>query len=335
MKKILVIQTAFIGDVVLATGVLEKLHQYYPNAQFDILVRKGNESLFNGHPFIHEVLIWQKKEKKYLHLWLLVKTIRSKSYDIVINLQRFAAMGLLTGFSKARLTIGFDKNPLSFLFDKKIKHQISGDGQTLLHEINRNHSLIEAFTDSQAARPRLYPTSADRLSIEPYQHNNYICIAPASVWFTKQFPKEKWISFIQHLPHHVTIYLIGGPGDATLCQQIVEAQPHPSVINLAGKMGFLQSAALQQSALMNYVNDSAPMHFASSVDAPVTAVYCSTVVQFGFGPLSSKSYVVETPAPLNCRPCGLHGKKACPQGHFNCANLITNQQLLDTLTPIG
>ena len=82
---------------------------------------------------------------------------------------------------------------------------------------------------------------------------------------------------------------------------------------------------------MNYVNDSAPMHFASAVNAPITAVYCSTLPSFGFGPLSNKNFVVETEVKLSCRPCGLHGKKACPLKHFKCAFTIREQQLLNTL----
>jgi heptosyltransferase-2 len=86
-----------------------------------------------------------------------------------------------------------------------------------------------------------------------------------------------------------------------------------------------------KDALMNYVNDSAPMHFASAVNAPVTAVYCSTIPSFGFGPLSDKKFIVEIKAPLDCRPCGLHGYRACPRGHFNCAYKIEDDQLLQTL----
>ena len=86
-----------------------------------------------------------------------------------------------------------------------------------------------------------------------------------------------------------------------------------------------------QTAVMNYVNDSAPMHFASAVNAPVTAVYCSTIPAFGFGPLSDKHFIIETLEPLNCRPCGLHGYRACPLGHFHCAKKITDNQLLETL----
>jgi len=82
---------------------------------------------------------------------------------------------------------------------------------------------------------------------------------------------------------------------------------------------------------MNYLNDSAPMHFASAVNAPVTAVYCSTIPGFGFGPLSDKKFILETKQLLDCRPCGLHGYKACPRGHFHCAWHIADEQLLATL----
>jgi len=68
-----------------------------------------------------------------------------------------------------------------------------------------------------------------------------------------------------------------------------------------------------------------------SVNAPVTAVYCSTLPSFGFGPVSDRSYIVETKEPLPCRPCGLHGRKTCPLKHFNCAYTIKDEQLLDTL----
>lgn len=331
MQKFLVIQTAFIGDVVLATALIEKLHQQYPAANIDFLVRKGNEALLKNHPFIGEVLVWNKQEHKYRNLFSMLGYIRSKKYDTVINVQRFAATGLLTAFSGAKMTIGFDKNPWSFLFTKKIKHTISTESNPV-HEVERNQKLIEDITDKKAAMPRLYPSKSDYEKVMPLQNKSYICIAPASVWYTKQFPTEKWISLIDNLPEHFTVYLLGAPSDVALCETILNASKNKQVVNVAGQLHFLQSVALQQSAEMNYVNDSAPMHFASSVNAPVTAIYCSTIPAFGFGPLSTKKYIVQTKENLACKPCGLHGKKACPLQHFKCAFTITNQQLLDTLS---
>ncbi len=63
MQTFLLIQTAFTGDVVLATAIIEKLHRFFPEAQIDLLVRKGNEGLLIDHPFLHETLIWNKKNK--------------------------------------------------------------------------------------------------------------------------------------------------------------------------------------------------------------------------------------------------------------------------------
>eukprot|EP00611_Tribonema_gayanum_P026556 TRINITY_DN6355_c0_g1_i4.p1 TRINITY_DN6355_c0_g1~~TRINITY_DN6355_c0_g1_i4.p1 ORF type:complete len:105 (+),score=6.41 TRINITY_DN6355_c0_g1_i4:562-876(+) len=102
MQRILVIQTAFIGDVVLATGLLEKLHQRFPDAIIDIAVRKGNESLFIEHPFLQTIHIWDKRKNKYKHLLQLLFSIRKQKYDIVVNVQRYMATGFLTAFSGAK-----------------------------------------------------------------------------------------------------------------------------------------------------------------------------------------------------------------------------------------
>ena len=329
--KFLVIQTAFLGDAVLATGLLEKLHALFPEAAIDLLVRKGNDGLFAGHPFLNELLVWNKQEGKLSNLWKMLRRIRKKQYDKVINVQRFAATGMLTAFSGAKETIGFDKNPLSFLFHRRVKHVISTDAQPL-HEVERNNELIRHFTDEKVFKPVLYPAIEDYNKVSAYKSSPYICIGPASIWFTKQYPKEKWITFINLLPEHLHVFLLGAPNDKALAEEICTASTHKAITNLCGNLSFLQSAALMKDAVMNYVNDSAPMHIASSVDAPVTAVYCSTVPSFGFGPLSTQQSIVEIPQPLYCRPCGLHGYKACPEGHFRCALEIKDEQLLSTLT---
>jgi heptosyltransferase-2 len=326
MQQILIIQTAFIGDVVLATGLIEKLHRYFPDAKIDFLLRKGNEGLLLGHPYLREVLVWNKKSNKNINLYKLLKKIRKTRYDKIINVQRFAATGLLTAFSKAEEKIGFDKNPLSLFFTQKVGHVI-GSEDKIHHEIDRNVRLISSFTDDVPEKPVLYPTSADINKVAQYKQRPYITVSPSSIWFTKQYPADKWVSFINQVPPQFNIYLLGAPSDEERGEKIVAKSTQGSVINLCGQLNFLQSAALMKDALMNYVNDSAPMHFASAVNAPVTAVYCSTLPSFGFGPLSDNRHIVEVPYPLACRPCGLHGRDACPLGHFKCAHDIKDEQL--------
>ncbi len=367
--KFLIIQTAFIGDVVLATPLIEKLKHHYPGASIDILVRKGNETLLTNHPHLRAVLVFDKRENKYSNLWKLIGAIRLQRYDYVINVQRFFTTGLITKFSGAKTTIGFDKNPWSLFFDIRVKHIIPNKTNTKVplvaellhkvarneveasggrgsreskvplsedkesreskvplsvesntHEVSRNLSLIVSITDNHFVRPKLYPSPAD------YQKTNiegeYVCIAPASIWFTKQYPADRWVDLIRKFPDHITICLLGAKSDVTLCDYIGLRIPGKNLHILAGKLSFLESAALMQKAKMNYVNDSAPLHFASAMNAPVTAVFCSTLPSFGFGPLSDESRIAEIEYDLYCRPCGLHGKKACPEGHFKCSKIL-------------
>jgi len=139
---------------------------------------------------------------------------------------------------------------------------------------------------------------------------------------------EKWIEFLNQVPENLKVYILGAPGDKTLGEKIRTTTSNKNVYNLCGELSFLQSVALQKDAKMNFVNDSAPMHLASATNAPVTAIFCSTVPAFGFGPLSDNSAIVESQSELPCRPCGLHGHTTCPEKHFLCARSINNSQLL-------
>ena len=327
-RKILVIQTASIGDVILSTPLIESLADSFPAAQIDFLLKKGIEPLMQNHPRLKNIWVWDKKSSKILNLLKLINRIRKEKYDIVINVQRFFSSGLITANSGAGIRAGFDKNPLSFFYTHKTKHNI---GQKGLHEVDRNLSLLSGIAPKVSRKVRLYPSDSDFKEVIHYKEYPFICIAPASLWFTKQYPREKWIEFIDSVDEKIMVYMLGSAADVGLCEDIIQAVRRKGIRNLAGKLTFLQSAALMKDARMNFVNDSAPLHFASSVNAPVTAIFCSTVTDFGFGPLSDDSAVVETALNLACRPCGLHGYRECPEKHFKCAVTIDNSKLLNRL----
>lgn len=330
LKKILIIQTASIGDVILATPVIEALHIRFPEAEIDFLLKKGIEGLFSEHPYLHEIMVWTKAKNKYRNFFSLLKKIRKTKYDLVVDIHRFTTSGLLTAFSNGKQTVGFNKNPFSFLFSKKINHNI-GDGKNNVHETSRNLELVKSFTGIGSLSPKLYLSPFDIQNVEKYKTFAYLCIAPASLWFTKQFPEHKWIEFINSVSSGYTVYLLGSQSDQPLCNRIIDVTNSKRVISLAGKLNFLESAALMKDALMNYVNDSAPLHLASSVNARVTVIFCSTLPEFGFGPMSYDSVVIETAEKLNCRPCGLHGHANCPEKHFACAESIDIESLLQRL----
>ncbi len=313
LDRILVIQTAFLGDVILATPIWENIHDAYPHAQIDVVVKKGNESLLTGHPFLHQVFIFDKRNK-VKNLWNLGKTLRSQQYDLVINLQRFASSGILTLLTRGKESRGFQKNPLSLFFSKRYPHEMKPDW----HEVDRNLCLISDLVTAPIRRPQLFPSKDDLNSVQIYQQVPYCCLAPTSVWFTKQAPLEIWLELIEKLSQtKEQIFLLGAPSDRAYLDEIVKNTRSAQVINLAGRLSLLQSAALMAGAKHNYVNDSGPLHLASATNAPVSAFFCSTVPEFGFGPLSDHSDVIEV-KNLDCRPCGLHGHKACPKGHFKC-----------------
>lgn len=322
-KKILIIQTAFIGDVVLSTGIMESLFHTIPNLKIGVLVRSGNESLFANHPFVKEVLVWNKKKGKYKSLLEILLVIRKRKYDEVINLHRFGSSGFLTVFSGAKVKVGFKKNPFSFLFSKAISHEI-GNG---VHENERNHALIAHLCGNTISKPKLYPSETNFQSVKPFSEGKFVVMAPASVWFTKQLPETKWVELIKKVPSGYRIYLVGGPGDFELCQRLIKRSSHSSIENLCGKLSYLDTCALFSSSYMNFVNDSGPLHFCSAMNAPVTAFFCSTIPDFGFGPLSDHSEIIECREELTCRPCGLHGKNHCPEGHFNCGMKINLDEI--------
>ena len=217
LSNVLVIQTAFIGDAILATSVIEKIHQFYPTSNIYFLIRKGNESLFSGHPFLKEVWTIDKKKKYKSYFDVLLK-IRQKKFDLLINLHRYFSTNLIALLSGARLKAGYHKLPFNFFFTSSKKHSI-GDGR---HETERNHTLIAFITDSKPARPKLYPAQTDFQFVDTLKSVKYICLFPASLWQTKQWPIQKWVELCNRV-QNFKIYLLGGENDVKVCSEIMKS----------------------------------------------------------------------------------------------------------------
>ncbi len=320
--KFLIIQTAFIGDVVLSLPIAQAIKKYLKHTEVHFLIRKGNENLLQNHPDIHKTWIWNKKNK-ISSAKNLIQSFRKEKFDWVINPHRFISSGIFTIFSKANKTVGFNKNPLSLFYSYPKPHKI----QKGIHEVQRNLSLLEPILGKvpEMERPKLYPSNEDFQKVKIYKNEPYVILAPASVWFTKQWELENWIVLAQKLSQKFKVYVVGGPGDIELGEKVKNS--NVMIENLCGQLSFLQTAALMKNAVRVWVNDSAPLHFASAMNAPVTAIFCSTTPNFGFYPLSDDTIILSD-ENLPCKPCGLHGKKACPQKHFLCSKNITVEKAL-------
>lgn len=320
VSKVLIIQTAFLGDAVLITSLLEKIRIESPKTSIHILIRKGFEDVFKSYPHPNLSKVWSYDKSKKLKSWIMLrKVLTFEKYDQVFVSQRFFGMGLLSISIGAKKVVGFDKNPLSLLFNEKVKHEF-GQGK---HEIERNSQLLASWLGPKVHKPFLDTGHVGEL-LSDLQPKKYLCISPGSVWETKRFPVKKWIDFIQLLPKNFEIVLMGSAVEKYLSDEIDKAfiETGRKINNACGRFSLFEAIVVYQHCQMSFVNDSGPLHICSALNTPTIAVFCSTVPAFGFGPLSDLNQVIEVEEKLACRPCGDHGKKSCPEFHFNCANSI-------------
>jgi heptosyltransferase-2 len=332
-RKWLVIQTAFIGDVILSLAVVQRLKATYPNDEIHLLVRAGNEDLAAHHPDLTRVWVWHKKRHKYRRLGSLAQELRREGFHGVINLQRYLATGVLTVFSGAAERRGFTQNPLSFAFTYRTAHSISTPTgtQDYLHEVDRNLKLLTGLCPTHRERPRLHPPphAEERITGWLGDELPFVALAPGSVWATKQWPLPYWQTLCEKLVAcNWTVVVVGGTDIQAFGQELANHRSG-KVRNAAGCFSLLESAVLIGRASRLYTNDSGPLHMASALNTPTTALFCSTIPEFGFGPLAEGSVICQTPEALSCRPCGLHGHARCPEGHFRCG-----QTLLPELVPL-
>src|SRR5690606_25729931 len=220
--------------------------------------------------------------------------------------------------------------------DHLIPHFPKDNESVPWHEVQRNLQLIRAIDpsfeivdNSKNYRPELPLQQKHLDKVSPFTQGDYFVVAPASVWFTKAWSEHKYKELTAELVKQGKVFFIGAPSDMELCDRIRAGLPNTE--NLCGQLSLLDSAALMQKAKRVFVNDSAPLHLASCVNAKTTAIFCSTVPEFGYTPLADDSVVVDTGKTLSCRPCGLHGHKACPLGHYKCSEDIEIQRVLETI----
>jgi ADP-heptose:LPS heptosyltransferase len=335
-KTILIIQTAFIGDTILASHFIRAVKDQFPDSKIHFFLRRGNESVIQGLSTVEKTWIWDKQGGKVKNLIQLIRGLRQINFDMVFNLHRHFNSGLVSALMKSKVKVGFKQNPLSFFYTHKMRHVIPHHPQdnnvVTLHEIQRNMELLKLLVPEAtmlSKRPELPLLSKHFEKISAFKKDQYFVLAPASVWFTKAWSERKFRELTKKLSDIGTIYFIGAPSDKDLCDRI--GQDIPRTENLCGQLSLLESAALMKEARRVFVNDSAPLHLASCVNAKTTAIFCSTVPAFGYTPLADDSVVIDVENTLSCRPCGLHGHKACPLGHYQCSENIDVEAVFKTI----
>ncbi|MDQ3018953.1 MAG: glycosyltransferase family 9 protein [Bacteroidota bacterium] len=331
-KNILIIQTAFLGDLILTLPLVQVLKKSFPDSQIDFLCIPKTSEILKNNSYLNEVIIYDKKNSGIKEFINLIKRLRNKSYDLLISPHRSFRSSLIAFFSSARKTVSFDKSSLNFLYSVSVPY--FGN----IHEIQRNLKLLEpaGIIENGIIRPELFPgkKEIERLNRLFLENNilfeeKIISIAPGSVWFTKKFPKEKFVKLCDLLSATaVKIFLIGSTEDSCISEFILKNSHNKNLINTTGELSIQESTELIKRSFLLITNDSAPLHIANSVGTDVIAIFGATIPEFGFYPYGKKDIIFETNG-LMCRPCSIHGGDKCPIETFVCMNNIKEENILE------
>jgi heptosyltransferase-2 len=322
-----VIQTSFLGDLILTTPLIAELAKRGP---VDVLVTPRGAELLANNPHIRRVIVFDKRgaHRGLRGLATMARLSRASSPDstayCVQGSARTALLAWLAGYQRR---VGFDTSAGRWLYTRRVRYR--GD----VHHAERVIRLAageEAPITASDIRPRLFPGDAERRAVDALlgeaamADEPLIALAPGSVWATKRWPY--FAELARRLTSVGRIIVVGGPDDASLAQEIRTATGQ-TAIDATGALSLLASAELIARCILLVTNDSAPQHLASAMATPTLTIFGPTVPAFGFGPLASRSAVAGHLA-LSCRPCHPHGPAVCPLGHWRCMRELGVEQLM-------
>lgn len=326
MTNCLVIQTAFLGDVVLTTPLLSALAAQH--GPVDVVTTPAAAPLLSRHPAVAEVIRYDKHgaSRGFRGVRTLGSLLRSRGYQRVYLPHRSIRSALLALWSGAGERVGFAGSPAAITYTRRVTRAASG------HEVERLLALA-GRTDGEVPPVSLGLTSEDRAVADAWLAargitSRFIALAPGSIWGTKRWPY--YADLASALDTRCVI--VGGEEDRQLAETIVSAAGG-KVVSAAGDLSLRQSAALLQRAGCLVTNDSAPLHLATAVGTPVVALFGPTVPEFGFGPRRTGDLVLGH-AELPCRPCSAHGPQTCPLGHHRCLRELSVEMVLNAVARV-
>jgi heptosyltransferase-2 len=321
----LVIQTAFLGDVVLTTPLLSRLAERF--GPVDVVTTPAAAALLETHPAVRSVIRYDKHgtDRGWRGAARLVRELRARRYATVYlphRSLRSAGLALLSG---APERVGFADSAAAITYTQRVSRPSQG------HEVERLLTLAGpavmtpgvtlGLTDSD------YREADDWLAAHGVAHR-FIALAPGSIWGTKRWPYYAELAAELDRPWVV----VGGAEDRPVAEAVVAAAPGRAV-SAAGELGLRASAALIRRAAALVTNDSAPLHLATAVGTPIVALFGPTVPEFGFGPRRAGDITLGTTG-LPCRPCSRHGPAVCPLGHHRCMRDLAVETVAAALAAI-
>jgi heptosyltransferase-2 len=330
-QKILIIQTAFLGDVLLTLSMIHHLRKRFQKAEIDIVVRPEADEIREISCDLSKVIVFDKKNNRMKNTLKLIKTIQAKNYDLLISPHRSFRSGFISYLSGIPKRICFDNASLPFLYTDQIKYQKNR------HEIERNLDLISEFVYVDDWKEKIPINMSDSTLNKKLKNwikfkQKIICVAPFSEWYTKKYPEAYFIRLIEMLINSgCKVILLGGRKDVEDSNQIAFGlKSKDNFVNLAGQLSIYESISVIDKSNLLICNDSAPIHMGTLTNCPVLAIYGSTVPEFGFYPYRKVDKIIQI-ENLYCKPCGIHGHKSCPEKHFRCMDELKPEKVFEVV----
>lgn len=348
-KRILIIQTAFLGDLLLSVPLFKYLKSRFPESEISLVCRKGFGSLLKDLRLVDRLFEIQKKNKDSYQA--AQAAMSETEYDLLLCPHESVTSALFARKVKAKKKIGFRKwwnvpfftdrikkdlslpdslRQMSLLqnCDPLLKKQILEFQKQDIEWKKKSSWWLTPVPDWASPQVSALPVSLEKIQLSA----KFICLFPGSVWKTKQWTAEGFIETGRSLVDQgFQVLVMGGPGEEELTAQV--SQQIPGSVDLGGKTSLQESLAILAKAKLVITNDSASQHLAALVQTPTVAIFGPTILQFGFRPWNSKSTIVERQG-LACRPCGKHGHQKCPLGTHECMKGIQAKEVLQRIDQV-
>ena len=280
--KILVINTKFLGDLIVSTPGLKHLRNKYPQAEIVLLVRSEYKDVLNSNPIVNRIISFDFsiRNKKFLErisaelsFW---KKIRNEKFDVVISLQPGDRIAFLAFISGAKIRIAPRKQSFRFMFNKRV--EVYEDTISYLDYYNK---LISAFTNQVIKYKTEFFISDENenwakefLNSHNFGNNeSLIVIHPGASEPTKIWQSKNYAELIEKIitREKFKVLIIAGPKEEKIAEAILEEVKNKNVFSYNSKNVNL-TAALIKKAKLFISNDTGTRHLAVALKIPVIAL---------------------------------------------------------------
>ncbi|MGQ4806933.1 ADP-heptose--LPS heptosyltransferase 2 [Candidatus Entotheonellaceae bacterium PAL068K] len=321
--RILILQTAFLGDVVLTLPLIAAVGQQFPQAKVEVLTLPAHAPVLRDQPGVDAVITYDKRgtQRGLSGLLRMVRRLRARHYDLALSPHRSFRSAVLLAGSGIPRRIGFTRPLTRWAYTSTVSRP------AMVHEVERNLQLLAACNVFPGPRTgqlslHLAPAARQQARMDFGRHgvapgDRLVGVLPGSQWGTKRWPAERFAELIRVLRQQADIHvaLFGGPQDLGIAHTIA-SRCRVSVIDLVGRIPLQALAAHLDCCSVVVSNDTGPMHIAAALGKPIVVLYGPTTPALGFFPYGVAWE--EASVALACRPCHAHGPQRCPKSHWRC-----------------